>query len=138
KPVILAANHPTAFIEPCILACWVPKPLHFMVRGDLFLKPLSNWVLRDFNMIPMFRIGDAGVAGVKANYRSVEEASQVLHTHHPVLILAEGSTAHEKRLRPLQKGTARIALGTEDQRPDLGIQLVPVGVNYTYADRFRS
>lgn len=26
KPLILAANHPTAFIEPCILACWLPKP----------------------------------------------------------------------------------------------------------------
>ena len=138
KPVILAANHPTAFIEPCILACWLPKPLHFMVRGDLFLKPLSNWALRDLNMIPMFRIGDAGVSGVKANYRSVEEAAQVLRNHHPVLILAEGATAHEKRLRPLQKGTARIALGTGDQYPSLDIQVVPVGVNYAYADRFRS
>ena len=138
KPVILAANHPTAFLEPCILACWLPKPLHFMVRGDLFLKPLSNWVLRDFNMIPMFRMSDAGVKGVKANFRSVQEAADVLHTHHPVLILAEGSTAHEKRLRPLQKGTARIALGTESKDPSLGIQLIPVGVNYTYADRFRS
>lgn len=138
KPVILAANHPTAFIEPCILACWLPKPLHFMVRGDLFLKPFSNWALRDLNMIPMFRMGDAGVSGVKANYRSVEEAADVLRSHHPVLILAEGSTAHEKRLRPLQKGTARIALGTADQYPDLDIQVVPVGVNYTYADRFRS
>ncbi|MBK6903255.1 MAG: hypothetical protein IPH04_10715 [Saprospirales bacterium] len=39
KPVILAANHPTAFIEPCILACWLPKPLHFMVRGDFFSNP---------------------------------------------------------------------------------------------------
>ncbi|MBK8490844.1 MAG: 1-acyl-sn-glycerol-3-phosphate acyltransferase [Saprospirales bacterium] len=63
KPVILAANHPSAFIEPCILACWLPKPLHFMVRGDLFLKPVSNWVLRDLNMIPMFRMSDAGVSG---------------------------------------------------------------------------
>ncbi|MBK8490843.1 MAG: hypothetical protein IPL49_08095 [Saprospirales bacterium] len=68
----------------------------------------------------------------------MEEAAEVLRTHHPVLILAEGATIHEKRLRPLQKGTARIALGTEDQHPNLGIQLVPVGVNYTYADRFRS
>lgn len=138
KPVILASNHPTAFIEPCILACWLPKPLHFMVRGDLFLQPVSNWVLRDLNMIPFFRMEDAGIAGVKGNFRSVEEAAAVLRAHHPVLILAEGHTVHEKRLRPLRKGTARIALGTQDQYPDLDIQLVPVGVNYTYADRFRS
>lgn len=138
KPVILAANHPTAFIEPCILACWLPKPLHFMVRGDFFLKPLSNWILRDYNMIPFYRMEDAGVAGVKENYKSVEETAAVLRSHHPVLILAEGHTVHEKRLRPLMKGTGRVALGAQEQYPDLDIQLVPVGVNYTYADRFRS
>ena len=138
KPIILAANHPTAFIEPCILACWLPKPLHFMVRGDLFLKPVSNWVLRDLNMIPFYRMEDAGVAGVKENFRSVEETVAVLRTLQPVLILAEGHTVHEKRLRPLRKGTARIALAAQEQHPELDIQLVPVGVNYTYADRFRS
>ena len=40
KPLILAINHPTAFIEPCILACFLPIKLHFLVRGDLFKKPL--------------------------------------------------------------------------------------------------
>jgi len=138
KPLILASNHPTAFIEPCILACWLPKPLHFMTRGDLFLNPVSNWILRDFNMIPLYRMGDAGVAGVKENFRSVEETVTVLRTLQPVHILAEGHTVHEKRLRPLRKGTARIALAAQDKNPELDIQLIPVGVNYTYADRFRS
>ena len=38
RPVILAANHPTAFMEPCILACYMDRPLHFLVRGDFFSK----------------------------------------------------------------------------------------------------
>jgi len=62
----------------------------------------------------------------------------VLRTLQPVHILAEGHTVHEKRLRPLRKGTARIALAAQEKYPELDIQLIPVGVNYTYADRFRS
>lgn len=55
------------------------------------------------------------------------------------MILAEGTTEHEKRLRPLMKGTARIAFGTIEAYPEIeDVFIVPVGVNYTYAERFRS
>ncbi|MFK7806382.1 MAG: hypothetical protein AB8F74_01150, partial [Saprospiraceae bacterium] len=30
KPVILAINHPTIFIEPCLLATHLDEPLHFL------------------------------------------------------------------------------------------------------------
>ena len=55
KPIILAANHPSAFLEPCILATTLPRPLHFMVRGDLFQKPLYRALLMSLHMIPMYR-----------------------------------------------------------------------------------
>ena len=37
----------------------------------------------------------------------------------------------------MKKGTARLAFGALEQSPDLDLHIVPVGVNYTYADRFR-
>jgi len=46
KPVIMAVNHPTGFVEPCILAVFTREPLHYLVRGDLFRKPLFNFLLR--------------------------------------------------------------------------------------------
>lgn len=52
--------------------------------------------------------------------------------------MVEGSAIHEKRLRPLQKGFARITFGTLDRFPDIDVKIVPIGVNYTYADQFRS
>ncbi|MCB0617871.1 MAG: 1-acyl-sn-glycerol-3-phosphate acyltransferase [Saprospiraceae bacterium] len=138
QPVILAANHPTAFMEPCILACWLKDPLHFVVRGDIFAKPFYARILRSLHMIAFYRMKDGGFSKIKNNYESFSAAESVLRARQPILILAEGRTIHEKRLRPLRKGAARLALGTADQHADLDVVIVPVGVNYTYADRFRS
>lgn len=139
KPVILAANHPTAFIEPCVLACFLDRPLYFLVRGDFFKKPLYEKLLRNLHMLPVYRMRDGGYKNVKQNYATFESCFQALRENKTIMILAEGRTIHEKRLRPLRKGTARIALGALDKYPDIGeVYVVPVGVNYTYADQSRS
>lgn len=138
RPVILAANHPTAFMEPCILACFMDRPLHFLVRGDFFKKNVFATLLRALNMLPVYRLRDGGYQGLKNNFSTFEECYRALAEGKTLMILAEGTTKHEKRLRPLRKGAARIALGALEQTPDLDIAIVPVGANFTYADRFRS
>jgi glycerol-3-phosphate O-acyltransferase / dihydroxyacetone phosphate acyltransferase len=138
KPVILAANHPTAFIEPCILSCWLDRPLSFLARGDIYLnnffvRKLYDW----YRLIPVFRIDDAGYGHLKSNYDSFERCFQALSRNRVIMILAEGRTKHEKRLRPIMKGTARIVFGTLEKHGDLDIHVVPVGVNYTDSNHFR-
>ena len=138
KPVVFAANHPTAFTEPCILACWQPRDLHFLVRGDFFVHPAANWALRQLNQVPVYRKKDAGFEGIKNNFETFEVMYKLLTEGEAIMILAEGNTKWEKRLRPLQKGSARMLLGVLDTYPDLDVYLVPVGVNYTDAPKFRS
>jgi 1-acyl-sn-glycerol-3-phosphate acyltransferase len=138
KPVILAANHPTAFIEPCILACWLGRPLYFIARGDLYLNPLFKKLYDWYHLIPVFRVEDAGYGKLKRNYSSFDRCFDALNGGKMVMILAEGVVKQEKRLRPLRKGSARIAFGALEKYPDLDLHIVPVGVNYTFADRFRS
>lgn len=139
KPVIFALNHPTAFVEPCILATTLPEELHFLVRGDFFRQPLHNNLLRGFGCLPVFRMKDGGYGGLKNNYDTFEVTFKTLRAGEPIVILAEGTTVHEKRLRPLKKGTARLAFGTmERYGAETDVHIVPVGVNYTYAEQFRS
>lgn len=139
KPVILAANHPTAFLEPCILACFLDRPIHFLVRGDFFKKPFYAKLLRSLQMLPVFRLKDGGYKNLKNNYLTFQSCYDALQENKTLMILAEGRCIHEKRLRPIQKGTGRIATGALEQFPELeDVYIVPVGVNYTYADRFRS
>ncbi len=139
KPVILAANHPTGFMEPCVLACHLDRPLYFLVRGDLFKEGLYNFLLRSLHMLPVYRARDRGYAYVKNNYETFDFCYDALRENKTLMILAEGRAEHEKRLRPLQKGTARIAFGALERYPELeDVYIVPVGVNYTYAEHPRS
>lgn len=136
KAVILAANHPTAFIEPCILACFLDRPLYFLVRGDLFKKPLFRLLLEWLHMLPVYRIQDGGYQNLKQNYDTFAACFKALSDKRTIMILAEGRCIHEKRLRPLKKGAARLALGALEADPSLEeVYIVPVGVNYTHADQ---
>ncbi|MFT4664177.1 MAG: glycerol-3-phosphate O-acyltransferase/dihydroxyacetone phosphate acyltransferase [Polaribacter sp.] len=138
KPVILAINHPTIFIEPCLLATHLSEPLHFLARGNLFKKSWHAKLLRSVHILPIFRMKDGGYSKIKSNLSTLEKCFEAINAGKTILIMAEGGCIQEKRLRPLRKGTARLAFGALEKYRDLDIQIVPVGVNYTYPNDFRS
>lgn len=138
KPLLLAINHPTAFIEPCICACFLPMKLYFLVRGDLFKKPLFKKLLNILHMVPIYRGKEEGYDQLEKNYDTFDFCYQALNEKKTVVILPEGKTIQEKRLRPIRKGLARIAFGSYEKYGDIDLHIVPIGVNYTEADKFRS
>jgi 1-acyl-sn-glycerol-3-phosphate acyltransferase len=133
KPVILAINHPTGFLEPIIMAVLLSKPLHFLVRGDFFSKKFYGSLLRALHMIPIFRMRDTtGFSGVKSNFSTFEACYAGLKEGKIIMIFPEGRTVLEKRLRPLQRGLVRIAFGTLERYSEIeDLYVVPVGVNFT-------
>lgn len=138
-PVILAANHPTAFIEPCILACFQRRPLWFLARGNLFKNALARWVLDQLHILPVFRLRDGGYGRLKDNFATFAACRDALARGRAIMILAEGRCIHERRLRPLRKGTGRIALSTLAAHPELAdVPVIPVGVNFTKPEALRS
>lgn len=138
KPVMLVANHPTTFIEPCILACFSGRPVYYLVRGDFFENPIFGALMRDLHMIPIYRMKDGGYGNLKNNYGTFAACQEWLAEHKTVMVLAEGSAIYEKRLRPLRKGASRIAMGTLERFPALDLYVVPVGVNFTNSNQFGS
>jgi glycerol-3-phosphate O-acyltransferase/dihydroxyacetone phosphate acyltransferase len=139
KPVILACNHPTAFLEPCILACFLDRPLYYLVRGDYFDKPIYNFFLRALHMLPVYRRRDGDYSRIKDNFATFDACFDTLKKNKTLTIYPEGRTLFEYRLRSLKKGIGRIAMGLFDKYPDIEeAYIVPVGVNYTNFARFRS
>ncbi|MEL6391345.1 MAG: 1-acyl-sn-glycerol-3-phosphate acyltransferase [Bacteroidota bacterium] len=137
-PVIFASNHPTAFIEPCLLACFQPRLLYFLARGDLFTTGFFKFLLGSVNILPVFRLKDGGYGRLKDNFSTFDACYDRLSKGGAIMILAEGSTIHEKRLRPLRKGTGRIALGALKRDPSLkDVPIIPVGVHFNKAERIR-
>jgi 1-acyl-sn-glycerol-3-phosphate acyltransferase len=138
KPVLLATNHPTAVIEPCIMAAWLSRSLSFLARGDLFVNSrFFRLIYRFYHIVPVFRVVDTGYSNVNRNYETFNFCYDALAQKKAIMILAEGKTIHEKRLRPLRKGTARIIFGSYEKYGDLDVQIIPVGINYSNSNKFR-
>ncbi len=133
KPVLLAANHPTAFIDPCLLCTFIDPPLYNMTRGDIFRKPIFRRMMESINMFPVFRMRD-GYTSRDRNDEVFQFCRTKLGQKRVVTIYVEGEHHLEKRVRPIQKGIVRIAFDTFSslQIPDL--QIIPAGCNYMYGD----
>lgn len=138
KPVFIASNHPTAWIEPCALACFLPNSLHFMVRGNLFGNPFYDKLMAGMHLIPIHRQSDGDPNHHKKNLETFKYCYDALAANKTMLIMPEGSTKQIKRLRPLKKGLARICFGAIDNSPGLDIHIVPIGSNFTRAESPRN
>ena len=135
-PKILAVNHPTAFLDPIFIAVTSQKVMHFQIRGDRFEKKIFKKLLDLINAVPIYRLRD-GFSKVKRG-QSFQLCYDLLNKNGNLIILSEGLTKYEKRLRPIQRGTARIAFGAWEENGNENLEVIPVGVNYTDSHQFRS
>ncbi len=138
KAVILACNHPTAFTEPAYIGGSTLKARNFMLRGDMFSGgKLTAAFLKSIKCIPIYRAQD-GMANLKKNEATLNYCYKLLADGENIFILSEGESKLEKRLRTIQKGTARLAFGAYEKYDAKDIVIVPIGINYMDASRFRS
>lgn len=129
-PLIVASNHPSAFLEASVLATSIGRPVHFLVRGDMF-NPKFQWLFDWTNQIPIFRQKD-GIQNLRKNASSFDLSYRKLGEGNAILIFPEAKTVLEKKLRPIQRGTAHLAFGASGYlKENEYIKMLPVGVNFT-------
>lgn len=128
QPILLAVNHQNALLDALVVAVSLKRPVHFMTRADIFKKKTIGKILRALNLIPIYRLRD-GLEELEKNEQIFDECNQLLAENKIILIFPEGSHLYQRRLRPLKKGVARIAVGgVLAIKKDVFI--VPVGINY--------
>ncbi|KAB8299983.1 hypothetical protein EYC80_000225 [Monilinia laxa] len=98
------------------------------------------------------KFGDASVKGAKegfegSKYKTAPKVDQTqvydavfdrLSGGGAVGIFPEGGSHDRTELLPLKAGVAIMALGSLAANPDSGLQIVPCGMNYFHAHKFRS
>ena len=138
KPVVLAVNHTNAFMDPILLGSFLPRDFHYVTRGDIFGKhKVIDYLLAALHMLPIYRFRN-GIKNLRKNQQSLEIIYNLLDRNRKVAVFAEGNCVMKKRLRPLQKGAARMALeAAERQGFSRGLVVVPIGINYSHYHRFR-
>ncbi len=138
-PVIIAMNHPNAFTDPIVFTyISYPTRLRYLARGDAFKPGLISTLLELIGVVPIFRIQDAGREGLKKNDEAYRSVNRLLKKKGKIMIFAEGICVQERRLRPLKKGVARMVFGAYEFIDNDELVVVPVGVNYSQPEKFRS
>lgn len=129
RPMILACNHPNSFFDAMVIAAYHPRKMYFLARGDAFVNPIADKLLRMMNMYPVYRMSE-GKDKLDKNHTTFADCVDVLKRNGCVLIFSEGICINEWKLRPLKKGTARLAwmCWAEQGINDMIVQ--PVGINY--------
>jgi len=135
-PVILAGNHPTAFVDPILLCLFLDPPIYNMTRGDIFKKPFYRKLMESINMFPVYRVRD-GYATRDRNDEVFDYCIEKLRQERVVTIYVEGEHHLEKVVRPAKKGFARIAFGAFERYAQDNLQIIPAGCNYQWGDRPR-
>lgn len=129
-PLLLACNHPNSFLDAIILGSQFQRPVHFLARGDAFRIPIVNKLLTILKLIPIYRLSE-GREYLALNDATFEQCRQILLQGGIVLIFSEGLCVNQWALRPLKKGTARIALNAWAQPAiKLPFHVLPVSINY--------
>lgn len=136
--LILAANHPSTFLDPLVGALFLPRKIHFLANGGIYKIPIVAWLLKKLYTIPIYRQQDSGDA-TNQNEDSFRACYELLEKQGAIIIFPEGSSEDERKLRKIKTGTARIALGAEMKNNfELGASIVCVGINYTNPRKFQS
>jgi 1-acyl-sn-glycerol-3-phosphate acyltransferase len=130
-PVIFAITHQNALMDALAVLFAARRQTVFFARADIFRKKSIARILFFLKILPVYRPRD-GFRSVDQNQDVFREGIKALKRNRPVAILPEGNHVGQKRLRPLRKGAARLALFAEQASDfNLGLQIVPVGLDYS-------
>jgi len=127
--VLFAINHPNALMDPLFVTAFNPRENHFLVRADVFKKPLIKKALASLNLMPIYRIRD-GRSQLSNNEEVFEKCFNILKRKETLIIFPQGGHSRDRNIKPLSKGFTRIVFGALEQNPELEIAVIPVGVTY--------
>lgn len=109
---IIAGNH-VSYLDPILMWCASPRPVHFMAKRELWDSPVIAWMLPRLWGFPVTR--------GEPDRTAITTATELLKAGELVGVFPEGGRAEEgsDELRAAQGGAAFIALRA-------GVPIVPV------------
>jgi 1-acyl-sn-glycerol-3-phosphate acyltransferase len=130
KPFIVMPNHENALIDAVIVITQMPDQPYSIARAGAFQNPFVARLLKRIRMFPIYRPQD-GVENMSKNEQIMQDIVDCMKEGQRILIYPEGDQNMSRRLRPLKKGTFRMAMMALNQMDgDLDLQMVPTGLTY--------
>lgn len=131
KPAIFVANHQNTFMDGVVMVYTAGSSNpSILVRADIFKSNWAKAALGLLKLMPIYRKRD-GINTLSQNEQIFNQCFDIFSRKGVVGLFPEGNHAFPRRLRPLQKGAARIALQAEEEKNfELNLSIIPVGLQY--------
>lgn len=124
-PVLLAPTHRSrwdALLVPYATGRRATgRDLRFMVTASE-MGGIQGWFIR--------RLGGFSVNVDRPSIASLRLGVELLQQGEMLVIFPEGGIFRDGEVHPLRPGLARLALQAEASQPNLGVQIVPISLNY--------
>ena len=129
---IVSPNHVNGFLDALLIGVLGPTDMHYLSRASAF-GTRWDWVLDALQMVPVYRRRD-GYGTLSRNWAIFRALRERLREGGALLVFSEAEHAPTYHLRPLTRGSARLALETRAAIDD-EVLVVPVGINYYHLRR---
>lgn len=138
-PLIIAVNHPNTLVDPLLVGSQIKRKVGFLANASIFINSIVKAIFNHFSVIPVYRKKDLQPGQVQDNSSSFYKCYEFFDKNGAILIFPEGTSVNELKLRDIKTGTARIALGYEEERDFPGtLNINTVALSYSDSLRFRS
>ena len=109
--VIFVLNHTNGLVDPALVFVSLPRRVSFLAKSTLYDNPIGAFVLRTFEILPVYRRIDTGTESAK-NYSTFENCYELLRRGRCIAIFLEGISHDGTKLERIKTGAALIAVGT--------------------------
>ena len=115
-PVVIVANHQNCLNDPlCVCLKLTDRRMNFLARANVFKNPIFNKALRAMGLLPAYRMGYEGLAAVRNNQATFDDAGQSLQDGETVMLYPEAGHQDKRWLGTFKLGYLRIAFAAAEK-----------------------
>lgn len=132
-PTIIVSNHQNCLNDPlCVCLKLTDRRMNFLARANVFNNPVFNKALRAMGLLPAYRMSHEGLAAVRQNSVTFEDAGNALGDGETLMMYPEAGHQDKRWLGTFKLGYLRLAFAAAEKMGfEQDVMILPSANHYS-------